>query len=454
MVSRAGAVIAMLFALQLASAARVAADVPNPVSVVTNPIGDLVGGAGGMAFDRVAEGIAQWVLEAVDFFVTGALDFLRTSARPDVGAAWFSGAESPYASVRNIAGLLLAGFVFLGIVQGLLAGDPFGMIRRVAGHLPAAVAGMVVITVLVAYLLDLTDALSNAVMSTTDEQALHFLSGFGATVNGATQGFAAILLGLVAVIAGLLLWIELIVRASLVYLLVAISPIGFAATLWPAARGLLRRTFELLVATVLSKFVICLTLAIGVAALSGAGTAGTGAGLASDAGGSIGTLLAGTVILGLAAFSPFIVLKLIPIAEGALVAQGISRGPLRATQAGMSTAYSASMLSRLAGGGREQQGMPGMRGAKDSAPPASGAMVAGAEAPPPAPTGSVGAGSATNAAPASAAGPAAIAGAAVAAGAATKATGAVRGRATESADIAAPVPPSPTADDRTDRRRQ
>ena len=40
---------------------------------------------------------------------------------------------------------------------------------------------------------------------------------------------------------------------------------------------------------------------------------------------SLGTLLVGTVVLGLAAFSPFIVLKLIPVAEGALLAQGISR---------------------------------------------------------------------------------------------------------------------------------
>ena len=84
------------------------------------------------------------------------------------------------------------------------------------------------------------------------------------------------MIGLVAVIAGLLLWVELLVRASLVYLLVAISPLGFAATLWPAARGFLRKTIEILLAVILSKFVICVALAIGVAALSGAGDAGTG----------------------------------------------------------------------------------------------------------------------------------------------------------------------------------
>lgn len=358
----------------------VLADIPNPIGIVT----DAFGAVGGWAFDKVAEGIASWILGAVEFFVNGAIDFLRSSASPDVTAAWFSGSGSPYAVVRNIAGFLLVGFVFLGLIQGLVNGDIAGMIRRMAGNLPAAVAGMVVTTAVVSQLLQLTDAMSQAVLVNTDEQALHFLSGFGVTVTTVTNGFAAVILGLVAVVAGLLLWIELIVRASLVYVLVAISPLGFAATLWPSAKGVLRKTIELLLAVIISKLVICITLAIGVAALSGGGTAGTsGAGLASNAGDSIGALLVGAVLLGLAAFSPFIVLKLVPVAEAALVAQGVSRGPLRATQSGMSAAQSVSTARRLAGGnsapgGLGAPGASGSTGAAGAPGPAPGAAAAGA----------------------------------------------------------------------------
>ena len=124
--------------------------------------------------------------------------------------------------------------------KGCVNGDPWGMVRRVAGGLPAAVLGMVVTTAVVARLLELTDVLSDAVLANSDDQALHFLSGFGVAVTGATQGFAAVVIGLVVVLAALLLWIELMIRASLVYLLVAISPLGFAATLWPSARGFLQ----------------------------------------------------------------------------------------------------------------------------------------------------------------------------------------------------------------------
>lgn len=323
-----------------ALASPASADVPGE-----GVVRDAVGGAVGWGFDQVADGIAKWVLGAVAFFVEGALGFMQTSARPQVEADWFAGPGSPFATVRNLAGVLLLAFAFLAILQGLLHGDIGLMARQVVGKLPLAVLGIVVTVAAVGKLLDLTDALSAAVLATTDDQALRFLSGFGVAVTGAAPGFAAVVLGLGAVIAALILWVELLVRASLVYLLVAISPLGFAAMLWPSARGFLRKTIELLVAVILSKFVIAVALSIGVAALAGAGEAAQGTG---GVGAGLTTLLVGTVVVGLAAFAPFIVLKLVPMAEAAMVAHGVSHGPVRTVQSGASTYNS---VSRLAGAG-------------------------------------------------------------------------------------------------------
>lgn len=374
-----------------AAPAMLVADIPNPVDVVT----DIIGGPVGWAWDKVAEGIGAWVLGAVAYFVDGVVNFLLTAARPDVGAAWFSGAGSPYATVRDIAGVLLVGFVFLGLIQGLMAGDLAGMIRRVAVDLPAAVLGMVATTVVVTKLLELTDALSAAVLAQSDGQAVHFLSGFGVAVTGATRGFAAVIVGLVAVLAGLMLWVELMVRSVLVYILVAVSPLSFAAMVWPAARGMLRRTVELLLAVILSKLVVCIAISIGVAALSGAGTAGgPGAGIGDGAAASMGTLWVGTAVLAMAAFAPFLLLKLIPMAEAALVAHGISRAPVRAAHSAMGSVQSASSLSRLAGGGTRGdawssggfatgapvQGTPGTAGAAAAGGPVGVAAAAGAAA--------------------------------------------------------------------------
>lgn len=421
LVVRLGVVVTAVQVLSVAGAGPAAADIPGE-GIIKNALG----GVTGWAFDKVAEGISSWVLGAVEFFVNGALDFLRTSARPDVEAAWFAGPGSPYAAVRNIAAVLLLGFVFLGLIQGLVQADPIGMLRRIAGNLPVAVAGMVVTTAVVGRLLELTDALSDAVLSSSNEQALHFLSGFGASVTSATSGFAAVLLGLVAVVAALLLWIELIVRSSLVYLLVAISPLGFAATLWPAARGFLRKTVEILLAVILSKFVIAVALAIGVAALGGAGTAGAGQAAPAAAGAGLGTLLVGAVLLGLAAFSPFLVLKLVPVAEGALLAHGISRGPARAAQTGVSTYSSTRMISRLSGpsGGPAGAGGGAVGGGGVQGPPPTGGGAPAA-----------GGAAASSGGAAAVAAPVAIGAAAVSAGRAV--TGKVRRVAEDTAGSAA-----------------
>src|SRR6476646_4080505 len=138
----------------------IAIGLPNPIDIVTH----VISAPAGWAWDKVAHGIASWVLGAVAFFVDGIVNFLLTSARPNVEAAWFSGADSPYATVRNIAGVLLLAFVFLGLIQGLLAGDVAAMMRRIAADLPAAVLGMVGTTVIVGKLLELIDALSAAVL--------------------------------------------------------------------------------------------------------------------------------------------------------------------------------------------------------------------------------------------------------------------------------------------------
>jgi type IV secretion system protein TrbL len=386
---RASLAIAAAGAGALASAPPARADVPG-----SGIVRDAVGGIAGWGFEKVAEGIAKWVLDAAAFFIEGALEFLQTSARPEVEADWFAGAGSPFATVRNLAAVLLLAFAFLGMLQGLLHGDVGMMVRQVVGKLPLAVAGMVLTTAVVARLLDLTDALSAAVLDTTGDQALHFLSGFGLAASGLTMGFAAVVVGLIAVLAGLLLWVELIIRSSLVYLLVAVSPLGFAAMLWPAARGFLRKTVEILIAVILSKFVICVALSVGVAALSGAGQATDGGGVSAG----FGTLLVGSGLLGLAAFSPFLVLKLVPAAEAALVAQGVSHGPARAVHSGAAT-YSA--VARLSGGSR-------------LAPPATAGSDAAGGAPVPGPSvaagpkgtggGSAGAGAAAGAATATIAG--------------------------------------------------
>jgi hypothetical protein len=125
----------------------------------------------------------------------------------------------------------------------------------------------------------------------------------------------AFVLGAFTVAAALVLWIELFMREAAVYVVVLMLPLAFAAFVWPARRIWALRAVEVLVALILSKFAIVAVLALGGAAMN-----------ASLDQHSIGAWLAGLVLLVLAAFTPWALLRLVPLAELAAGAAGSLRG--------------------------------------------------------------------------------------------------------------------------------
>lgn len=54
--------------------------IPDPWGVVSGAAGAVAG----WSWDQVATGIARWVLGAIAELVDGVLNFLKTTARPDV----------------------------------------------------------------------------------------------------------------------------------------------------------------------------------------------------------------------------------------------------------------------------------------------------------------------------------------------------------------------------------
>jgi hypothetical protein len=165
-----------------------------------------------------------------------------------------------------------------------------------------------------------------------------------------------LVLGLVTVLAGLILVAELTVRAALIYIVVALAPLVFAARLWPALQDSAKKLLQLLAALILSKLAMAVALAVASAAAVGTGSGGEVTALpepeviAEDPGGSVtqavGILLAAVAAFGVAAFSPLMVSRLLPMAEAAVVAQGVRGMPVRGAQQAMSMAYYTEMLAR------------------------------------------------------------------------------------------------------------
>jgi hypothetical protein len=372
------------------------------VSWVVDKVSGFVGDVATAGFEMVIGGLTAWVVDAVVWVVGGVFHFFVDSADPNVQADWFIADGGPYATTAAIGATLLVGFVLAGIVQGVLAGDVGGMLRQLGLNLPMAVVGMVGLVTIVQALVQLTDDLSNGVLERFGSDVSDFTSvvaSISALSGGAATAFVVFLLGLVTVIAGVILVAELVIRAALVYIVVALAPLVFAAQLWPAMRGIGRKLLELVVALILSKLVIAVALAVAAAAMVGTGSGGEVTALpapevvAEDPGGSVtqavGILLAAVAAFGVAAFSPLLVARLMPLTEAALVAQGVRGGPLRAGQQAMSLGSYArangGRMSHLAAGRIPVGALPAGAGAGSGAAavaagPAAGVALAGAKA--------------------------------------------------------------------------
>ena len=162
----------------------------------------------------------------------------------------------------------------------------------------------------------------------------------------------AFLVAFVATIAGLLVWLELIVREAAIYIAVLFFPVGLAASIWPALRSWVRRLSMLLLMFVLLRPVVVIVLA-----LAGSVTA---SGLSFGNGSiphSVGTILAGVVIFALAAFTPWALMFLLGTEVGVMHSRGGagSAGGGRRSSGGASSEGVGGGLSGapLSGGGGE-----------------------------------------------------------------------------------------------------
>jgi hypothetical protein len=185
-------------------------------------------------------------------------------------------------------------------------------------------------------LLAACDQLCSMISSAAGNESAHFLARAGVAATALTalavSPFLAFLVGLFIIGAAFTLWIELLLREAAVYVIVLMLPLAFAAFVWPARRIWAVRAMELLVALVLSKFAIVAVLSLGGAAISASGDSVTG-------------LMAGAVLIMLAAFTPWALVRLVPLAELATGAAGSLRGELRS--AGVS-AQAPTGLARTA----------------------------------------------------------------------------------------------------------
>ncbi|HTW97756.1 MAG TPA: hypothetical protein VMD59_03210, partial [Acidimicrobiales bacterium] len=297
--------------------------------------------------------LTDWVGAGAAALVTACGHVLEATGGPDLGP----GLAALMTRTLAIGVALCLPLMLLAIVRGIVRQELGLAVRTVLVRLPlAALLGSGALEV-VRLGVAATDQMSASLLDAVSEPFSRLVSGItdGLAEGGGSlglTGFGVFVLAVTTAVVAFLLWIELVVRSAAIEVATLFLPLAFAGLLWPATAHWARRLAETLAALVLAKLVIAGVLALSVATI---GTASGGAAAAVQ----------GVALLLLATFSPYALLRLVPMVEAGSIAhlEGLGRRFVRATASAVSTtaaqlpafgaeAFDAGSLIPPAGGQR------------------------------------------------------------------------------------------------------
>jgi hypothetical protein len=322
--------------------------IPNPFSHL-NPIPGILS-AIGHVFTSGAQSVASWAF-------TEMTQALVATTQVDL-TGWFT---APWRAMITVAGVLAIPILLAGVATESLAGRPGVAVRR--GVLLPLLIGPVLLASRAAIALVL--ALVNGCCALVVKVGIGGPSGYATALthmsrslgisgvpNAVLPGANAAVTVLVLLVTAFLcfvIWVELALRAAMIYLLAAFVPLALAGLFWSQTARWTRRLLEVLGAVILAQLVITVVMVLAAASLAGPGD-GLAAGIDRTAVG-LALLFLGTLGLPMTfRLIPHVVEASVAAGTGAAVAnrvrhtggQALSAIPHPATQAA-----GAAMSGRL-----------------------------------------------------------------------------------------------------------
>jgi hypothetical protein len=187
------------------------------------------------------------------------------------------------------------------------------LLRSALFALPVSLLLCFAAVTLVEGALALTDWMSAAVLRRFEDDTGEFFADVGEVLvpsslsGSALPGFLLFLGALFTALATFVVWLELIMREAAIYVAVAFLPLTFVAMVWERTAHWCRKLVELLAAIILAKLTIAVAIALAAGAMANA----------RDREGGLTALMAGCAVMVIAALTPWLLLRLVPIAEAA-----------------------------------------------------------------------------------------------------------------------------------------
>ncbi len=372
------------------SAVTGALGIGNPVGDACNALTDPVLGVAGVALDPLGDAadalskgvfsqITTWASDGAVWLLGEVVALTEKTTSPNLLGRGFLRQYKTMASIAVVLALLM---VLFAVLESLGRGDGGMLWRVLLVNVPLAAIATSAAYVVVQLLIASTDGFSEAIAHSTANDTRAFFKGAvealaeaggsagavaGAAIEGPGTGaavgaaegsvrvplFVGFIAAILAAFAAFAVWIELLMRDAAIYVVALFMPMALAASIWPRWMSALRRTAELLIVIVFSKFVIVAIIALA-------------ASLLANTEGKVEQVLAAGALLLLACFSPFVLFKLVPFAEGAVSAAYSRQSAVGAGTQAIHTASSVQMMRRSAhvnwGGDSKGGGAAGGKG--------------------------------------------------------------------------------------------
>jgi hypothetical protein len=304
---------------------------------ITGAASNIVSAAGDSAlrsFTAAVSSAGNWFLQRVGGLING------TTSPNVLNAKWFG---SQYRVMLALAVVIALPVLLVSVAQSIVRVDAMQAIRSAFVYLPIAAIFSAVAPAIAQLLIDSSDWMSTAISHNASASAQHFMTQTGSwlgavgagTLNPAVPVFGVLMGAIVVVLGAFSIWLELLLRGAAIYIAVLFLPLGFAAMVWPAGWRWCRRLIEFLIAIIFAKVFIVAIIDMAAAGLAAGGLA------------SFEGVLAGGALLLMAAFTPIALLRLIPLAEAAVVTAGQQRAALRQATQGATAFTSTSVVSQM-----------------------------------------------------------------------------------------------------------
>jgi hypothetical protein len=254
-------------------------------SVVSDPLGALA---------KACADAATWVIDKLSTLVSA-------TTQVEFGN---SGFLRVYAVVFGAATFLTLILWVLAVAKRAVRGvPPATAIGEAIGFLWLALAASAFTPLALALVVGLTDQLTNAISSTTGGDTTSFLTGVSKALSPTMGGgpIVAVFVSLLALIAAAIIWVELLIRAAMLYVGAVMGAAVYSGLVDRDMWRHVRRWMGVMVAVDLAKPVLVVVLALAAAV--------TTTGSTSDA---FSSVLSGLAIMFLSIFTSVAVYKFVP----------------------------------------------------------------------------------------------------------------------------------------------